>query len=246
MELQIVNPQPKYRPATLTDPPLLGYIHIGAVVAPPGRGPFPPRSAERTALLARLKALAAQLEGLGTVQKATVYRAVLVPPVGGEARRRGARPARFDVAVLVETTRPEVIDEVQGTEPYKLLLEAVTEAAEDVHVMAARCPKRIGDVDKTRPGLFLFNHFVAEDPDVAYQLWDYLAGWYAVETKLDNSTLLVPVGDADYVFVNHARWDYGLPALMWHQMSKPTFRSYVLANLRANGTVAMPVLYRIA
>ncbi len=29
-------------------------------------------------------------------------------------------------------------------------------------------------------------------------------------------------------------------------MSKPTFRSYVLANLRANGTVAMPVLYRIA
>ena len=67
-------------------------------------------------------------------------------------------------ARLVETTRPEVIDEVQGTEPDKLLLEAVTDAAEDVHVMAARCPKRIGDVDKTRPGLFLFNHFVAEDP----------------------------------------------------------------------------------
>ncbi len=153
MELQIVNPRPKYRPATLTGPPLLGYIHTGAVAAPPGRGPFPPRSAKRTALLARLKTLAAQLEGLGTVQKATVYRAVLVPPVGGEARRRGARPARFDVAVLIETTRPEVIDEVQGTEPYKLLLEALADAAEDVHVMAARCPKRTGDVDKTRPGL---------------------------------------------------------------------------------------------
>ena len=112
--------------------------------------------------------------------------------------------------------------------------------------MTARCPKRIGDVDKTCQGLFLFNYFVADDAGVALQLWDYLAGWYAVETGLDNSTLLEPLGDADYVFVNHARWDHSLPHFMLRQLTKPSFRTYMLANLQANRTGAMPILYRLA
>jgi hypothetical protein len=148
--------------------------------------------------------------------------------------------------VLVETTAPEVIGEVQTSEPSELLLEAVQEAATDLHIMAARCIKRVGDVDKTRQGLFLFNYFVAEDAQVALRLWDHLAGWYAVETGMDNSTLLAPIGDADYVFVNHLRWDYGLPRLMVRQFAKPSFRSYVLANLGANRTGSMPLLYRLA
>jgi hypothetical protein len=112
--------------------------------------------------------------------------------------------------------------------------------------MTARCVKRVGDVDKTRQGLFLFNYFVADDARVALQLWDYLAGWYAVETGLDNSTLLEPLGQADYVFVNHARWDDSLPRFLLHQLTKPSFRTYMLANLQANRTGAMPILYRLA
>jgi hypothetical protein len=112
--------------------------------------------------------------------------------------------------------------------------------------MNATCAKCVGDVDKSRQGLFLFNHFVAEDPDVALQLWDYLADWYRIETGLDNSTLLTPIGAADYVFVNHARWDYSLPRFMVHQFTKPSFFSYVRANLQANRVGAMPILYRIA
>ena len=53
-------------------------------------------------------------------------------------------------------------------------------------------------------------------------------------------------GDADYVFVNHARWDDSLPRFMVRQMAKPSFFTYMLANLRANRTGAMPVLYRLA
>ena len=81
---------------------------------------------------------------------------------------------------------------------------------------------------------------------VALQLWDYLAGWYAAETGLDNSTLLEPIGEADYVFVNHARWDSSLPRFLLRQLTKPSFRTYVLANLRANRTVAMPILEQLA
>ena len=112
--------------------------------------------------------------------------------------------------------------------------------------MPARCLRRVGDVDKTRQGLFLFEDFVADDAAVALQLWDYLAGWYAVVTGLDNSTLLEPIGEAGYVFVNHVRWDHSLPRFMLRQLTKPSFRTYVLANLQANRTGAMPILYRLA
>jgi hypothetical protein len=79
-------------------------------------------------------------------------------------------------------------------------------------------------------------------------LWDYLAGWYAVETGLDNSTLLVPLeGEhSDYLAINNARWDESLPVVMFRQLSKKTFWTYVLANLEANRVGAMPILYRRA
>jgi hypothetical protein len=247
MDLEIVNPQPKYQKVTLIQPPPLGYLHVAAAVDPPrGRTPFPGKNPQKAALLTRLRSLARQLERLGTVERATVYRAILVAPPAGAAKQQATHVARYDVVVLIETTSPEVLGEVQATEPYKLLVQAVTEAATDVHVMTARCPKRVGDVDKTRQGLFLFNYFVADDAGVALQLWDYLAGWYAVETGLDNSTLLEPLGDADYVFVNHARWDHSLPRFMLRQLTKPSFRTYLLANLQANRTGAMPILYRLA
>jgi hypothetical protein len=247
MALRIVNPQPNYRPVKLIEPPSLGYLQVAAVVDPPrGRIPFPGKSPQKAALLSRLTSLAHELENLGTVQKATVYRAILIAPPSGYARQQATHLARYDVVVLIETTSPEVTGEVQTLEPYRLLVAAVQDAARDVHMMAAHCVRRVGDVDKTRQGLFLFNYFAADDPAVALQLWDYLAGWYAVETGLRNSTVLEPLGQADYVFVNHARWDDSLPRFMLHQLTKPSFRSYLLANLQANRTGAMPILYRRA
>jgi hypothetical protein len=49
-----------------------------------------------------------------------------------------------------------------------------------------------------------------------------------------------------YVFVNHARWDDSLPRFLLRQLTKPSFRTYLLANLQANRTRAMPILYRLA
>lgn len=87
-----------------------------------------------------------------------------------------------------------------------------------------------------------------DNPDTMLELFDYLAGWYEVETGLDNTTLLVPLeGDkSGYVAINHARWEASLPRFAWQQFSKKSFRSYVLANLRANHVGAIPVLYQLA
>ena len=242
MELRIVDPSPNYASPQFALPPRWGYLHIGATVAPPVGPPFVRRDARRAALLARLKSLAEELDRLPAVRSVTVYRAVLVPPSG----RGPGRPARYDVAVLIETSSPDVLDEVRAAEPYRLLMAAITDVTRDVHVMAARCLRSLGEVDRGRPGLFLFNHFTAPDAEVATGLWEHLAGWYVAETGLDNSSLLAPIGEADYVFVNHARWDKGMLRLAAEQFTKKTFRSYVRANLRANHTVAMPVLYRLA
>jgi hypothetical protein len=247
MELTIVNPNPKYARVRLMEPPPTGYLLVAAVVEPAlGRTPFPRRSARKAALLSELKAQAASLERLEAVTKATVYRAALLPPVNPDAQRMAARPAHYDVVVLVETVTVDAATEVEASPEYRKLHNTVTAAARENYVMPARCLRRVGDVDKTRPGLFLFNFFVAEDPDVALDLWDHLAAWYAVETGLDNSTLLGPTGPADYVFVNHARWDMSLPRFALTQFGKRTFFTYVLANLRANRVAAMPILYRLA
>jgi hypothetical protein len=247
MKLAIVNPHPKYPRVGLAEPPPTGYLLLAAVVEPTiGRTPWPRGGARKAALLTELKALASSLERLGAVTKATVYRAILIPPPGSDAQRMATHPARYDVVTLIETTSVDVLDDVAASPEYRKLHDAIAAAARGEYLITARCLRRVGDVDKSRPGLFLFNYFAAEDPAVALDLWEHLAAWYAVETGMDNSTLLGPVGPSDYVFVNHARWDMSLPRFAVRQFGKRTFYSYVLANLHANRTASMPILYRLA
>lgn len=244
MSLTLVNRSDAYPPARLVAPAPYGYLHLAAAVAPPaGRTPFPARSPARTALLERLKPAARELEARPDVVKATVYRTAVAPPVPVAA---GRGPLPHDVVVLVETTTPETVADVRASDPYRRLTGTIRAAAADLRVTEATCAKRIGDVDKTRPGVFLFNYFLADDVPTALDLWDYLAGWYVRRTGLDNSTVLRPTGDAGFAFVNHARWDGGLARFAAHQFTAPGFRTYLLANLKANGVTAMPMLYRLA
>jgi hypothetical protein len=246
MDPTIVNAKPRYRPATLVEPPGFGYLLLSADVEPPtGLRPFPGTSATKTALLGRLKNAAAELARLDAVERATVYRTVLAPPPAGYARTVEG-PARFDVHVLAETTSPDEITGVEATEAYTQLREELDTEASRVDVMRARCVKCIADVDKSRPGLFLFNYFVAEDADVALKLWDHVTGWFMTETGIDNSTVLQPTDRSQYAFVNHARWDYGVPRLWLRMFTKPSFWSFVQKNLNENRTGSMPTLCRLA
>ncbi len=246
MDPTIVNAKPRYRPAALVEPPGFGYLLLSADVEPPtGRRPFPGSSAIKTALLGRLKSAAADLARVDAVKRATVYRTVLAPPPAGYARKV-EHPARFDVTVLVETTSPDDLPALQTSEPYAQLRKELDTEATRVDAMPARCVKCIADVDKTRPGLFLFNYFVAEDTDVALKLWDHLTGWFMTETGIDNSTVLQPTDRSQYAFVNHARWDYGVPRLWLRMFTKPSFWSFVQKNLNENHTASMPILCRLA
>ena len=251
MPVQLVNPDPRYGKVHLIDPAPLGYLHLaGDVQAAHRPGPVLRRSRDKQQLLGVLKWQAGQLAQLDAVERATVYDALVFTAPGGDVNDPSVRvrPAWFDVVVLVETVSPEATGEVRAAPAYQALADTLSEHARRVHQIAARNVRRVGDVDKTRPGLFLFNYFCGEDPDTAVELWDYLAGWYAVETGLDNSTLLVPVEDvaSDYVLINHARWDAPPLRVFLEQLLKPSFRRFLLANLAANQVIAMPVLYRLA
>jgi hypothetical protein len=255
VEVQIVNPDPKYSTVSLIEPSTLGYIHAAAEVRPRSlpSGAFMPAGRDKWELVGELKQVARELERLKPVERVTIFNALASPPATRfspylREREQAIHVARFDIVVLIETKSPETAREVQRTPPYEDLVAALHRRAKHTHVIAARNAKRVGDVDKTRQGLFLFNYFVADDPRVALELWDYLAGWYQVETGLDNSTLLVPLeGErSDYLAINNARMDEGLPRFIARQMSKKSFRTYVQANLEANRVGAMPILYRLA
>ncbi|HEV8581992.1 MAG TPA: hypothetical protein VGX68_23220 [Thermoanaerobaculia bacterium] len=252
-ELRLVNPDPKYPQAKLIEPTTLGYIYVAAAVRPPGRFPFVLPSRRRSRLLVQLKKLAHQLGRSDEVVRATVFRAIVMPPTGrfsSYLKQRGAsiHLANFDVAVLIQATSPAAARRVQTTPAYDALMQALRSQAKTVRTIVARNARRIGDVDTSRKGLFLFNHFAADDVGIMLQLWDYLAGWYAVETGLDNSVAMRPLDGetSDYAIVNWARWDTSPLRHFWSQLSKKSFRGYVLENLEANRAASMPIYHRLA
>lgn len=224
--MESANVDPKYHKATLAEPMPYGYLYAGIKIDPPGRTPFVRRSARRDEALEERKILAGRLEALGEVARATVYRAVLIPPIEGALR--------FDAVALVEATSPETVAGVRSSEAFGRL------GAD--FVMAAHNTRRIGDTQKTLSGTFLFNHFTAEDPKGAVETWENLTGWYTAKTGVDNSTLLQPIGEAPYAFVNYVRLPRGPVRFMLDQLLRPSFHTFVRASLRANGMVAMPLL----
>lgn len=245
---QIVNPDPRYAKVSLIDPAPLGYIHLAATVHP-RPVPFFPDDKDKLRLLDTVKDLGRRLEQVAEVVSVSVFKAVAIaPPTPYVRGHPSVHRARFDVVVLVETTSPQTAAAVRDTAEYRAVEEAVRAAASDVHVFTARNARRVADVDKRRPGLFIFNYFVGDDPDTVVQLWDYLAGWYEVETGLDNSTLLAPADGetSDFAAINNARWDQSLARFLWRQFSKKSFRNYMVANINANNAGSMPALYRLA
>jgi hypothetical protein len=250
MPIEMVNANPKYGKAKLIDPSPLGYIHIGAEVAPPSRpGPVFRVGGDKRALLERLKEDARRLVQLDNVERATVFRAIALMPAGEYVKQHPEKPpAKFDVVVLVETVSTDAIPHVQASEEYQALMRDLEPKAKRLHVIAAKNIKRTGDVDKSRQGTFVFNHLIGDDPEVVLENWEWMGGWYAVETGLDNSTLLYPLEDqkSDYVAINNARWNISLPRLVLRQVPKRSFWNYVQKNLDAHHIGAWPVFYRLA
>ncbi|MFB4278291.1 MULTISPECIES: hypothetical protein [unclassified Nonomuraea] len=216
-----------FPPAGLVEPSSRGYLYAGLSVDPPGRAPFVRRSSRRGEVIGQWRELAESMTGVPEVVGATVYEAVLIPPIAGGPR--------FDVIMLVQTTSVETLAAV----PIEKLQAEL--------VMPARNVRRIGDIDAKAPGTYLFNHFTAPDPEAGVAAWERLAGWYTFKAGVDNSALLRPVEDrGPFAFVNHVRLPGSAPTFLLNQFLRPSFHRYVRATLKANGMVAMPILCRPA
>lgn len=212
--------------ANFIEPRPRGYIYIGLTIDPPSFIPFVRGSEPRDEMIEESKALARRFETLEEVIKATVYEAVLIPPIEGMPR--------FDVILLIQTTSSKTITKVQNSKFYKQLNADF--------VMAAHNIKRIGDTEQTLSGPFLFNHFTAENSVKAVDAFEKIAGWYTTKIGVDNITLLQPIDDAPYVFINYVRLQHGPIRFMFDQFTKPSFITFVRAKLRANNMVALPLI----
>jgi hypothetical protein len=250
--LRIVNAELRFPRVDLIEPSASRFIHVAAEIE--SRPPFLPDSGAKKQLLAKAKDACSRLAREPGVRDAVVFTATVIPPGLGEyAKQRSAQRAdrlhiaRFDLAVLIECDNGETVQRIQRHPADEAMQRAIAQAASYVHAITATNPRRIGPVDHTRPGVFLFNHFAADSLTQNLAVWDYTAGWFEVETDLHNSTVLLP-DDADksqYSIINHCRWDRMrdvLPSLLF----KKTFHSYVLDNFAANNVAAMPILYRLA
>ncbi|MFI7638357.1 hypothetical protein [Nonomuraea sp. NPDC049400] len=194
-------------------------------------------------LPSHLKALAAGIEA----REANVFRAILRTPGEGDEllAARGIWPARYDVVVLIRTASVEAALALRESTAYKEVAETLGAAARRTHEIVASNAGRLGDVDHSQDHCFLFNYFYADDRETLLKVWEYTAGWFQAKTALPNSALMQPLeGEpTDYGLVNHASWPNWrafLPSLIF----RPTFRSFVLANFKANGVAAQPIIYR--
>lgn len=230
----------------LVEPSGSGFLLLAAEVD--RRPMFLPSSRRKRELLEAVKRLVSDLGTDSRVVDASAFEGALAPPGRGKILedRPGVPIARFDVAVLIETSSPEAANEVTQTDPYRQLDAGLDAAARSSYRLRGRNVRRMGPVDHRRRGVFLINYFYADRTDLNLAAWQYTAGWFMDQTGLDNSTVLLPIETSEerYRIVNHARWDRWrdiLPALIF----KRSFRTYVLEHFRANGVAAMPVLYRL-
>lgn len=217
-------PAPRFK-----DPSPSGYVYVGLSITPP-RGPFVRSSSERDDALDQCSRWAERLRAHPDVVRARVFEAVFMPPL--------KQAPRYDVVMLVQTTTAEATTHVA-----ERLTDPVLGA--DL-LMRADNPTRVGDTEDPAQGTYLFNHFLAPDPEAALQGWKSVAGWYTAKTGIDNSTPLRPVGNAPFALVNYARLPGRALPFLIKQLIRPSFHRFVRARLARNEMVALPVLYRPA
>ena len=221
------------------------FVYLGATS---GRWRLPlalPRARRRT-ILARMHAAATALNGNPHVLRADVFQGVLRPPGQPASGSQDVASADFDAALLIETTTvataTALADDSVLTELHAALAQCATRC-----LMFTGCnPRRIGQVDHEKQGVFLFNYFSARSLETNLYAWQYTAGWFQDETGLDNSTVLQPTprSCSNYTLVNHCRWDHlwnVLPALLL----KRSFRDFVLRVFSEHDVIARPILYRL-
>ena len=247
--LKIVGPKNTFPEVELIEPAQSGYLMLGIEIDHRPPIGFFLESRRKKHVLGRLKSFANTLAKNTDVLDASVFKALIVPPGRGEflKKRPDVKIAKYDVVMLVEFKTVEAARDYQNTREWLALVADAKENSHNIMCISASNTRRIGPVDHSTNGVFLFNYFFADSLDINLQVWNYTAGWFQDQTGLDNSTVLLPDGtiQVPYTIINHCRWDRLrniLPALLFNR----TFKPFVLNNFEQNNTAANPILYRLA
>ncbi len=249
-KLKIVNSHLDYDNVSLIKPSAHYFLHIAVEVDNPGLTPFFIfDSPLKKKVIKKSKAFCAKLLSEHHVVEANVFKATLIPPGRSKLvaeKKDIVNIAKYDIAILIEVDSKEKLLAIQNDASFKEMISFLSKNSNRVHQIAASNARRIGAVDHTTQGVFLFNYFYAEDVEQNLEVWNYTAGWFEKETDLDNSTLFLPLkkDDSDYAVINHCRWDR-LADIIPSLLFKSTFKKYVLDNFYENNVGAMPILYRV-
>ncbi|RXJ74456.1 hypothetical protein CS022_02335 [Veronia nyctiphanis] len=147
---------------------------------------------------------------------------------------------------MIECESKIAEEDLRSSSEFISMLSEINTLSSYTHEISASNASRIGPVDHSKQGVFLFNYFFADNVEQNLGVWNYTAGWFEAETQLDNSTLLLPCekSESKYTVINHCRWG-SLREILPSLIFKSTFRKYVLENFEANNVAAMPILYKL-
>jgi hypothetical protein len=246
--ITVVNPQEKFKEVKLIEPSEHHFLILAAEVDT-RFFPFPLSSSKKKKnLLDTAKELCIELEQLDEVIDATVFKARLIPPGRGQYIKEHSGDihiANYDVVVLIE--QKSLLENNTLNKKVEVLKTQMQQVSKHTYFQQATNIKRIGPVDHSKQGVFLFNFFYGDQLNQTLGIWYFTAGWFMQETNLDNSTVLLPNDQkaSDYTIINHCRWD-SMRSILPSLIFKGSFRSYVLDNFYANKVGAMPILYGLA
>lgn len=240
---ELINPRGTYRPAPLIEPTSNAYVLVTASVELQNRPGPVLHSSARSSVLAELAALARTLD-TATGCDTQLFQAVAFPPFQAMAADElPGQVLRYDTVALIAAASDEALSAVEADPSYLAFVAALRDKSADFFATKTRNVKRIAAVPPSDK-LHLFNFFHSNNP-AALEIWEYLAGWYQQEMNMKDSEVLFPVDpeSSPFTFVNHASWNVGLARFVARQMSRTTFRSFVIANLSASRMGSLPLLY---
>jgi hypothetical protein len=248
--MNVVNPDQHFRKVSLVEPTGHFYLQIAAEVDQSILPVFFTTSDKKKRLLKLCKQFCEAIEPTKEIVSAVVFKARIIPPGRGkfvDHLENKVHIARFDVAILIESTTLEGLEGIRNSGEFRRLYAEIEKASTFTHMILATNAKQINPVDHHTQGVFLFNYFYADSVKQNLDIWEYTAGWFQQETGLDNSTVLLPMDPqkSAYAIINHCRWN-GLADILPSLIFKRSFKTYVLDNFFANHVAAMPVLYRLA
>jgi len=248
VNVNIIRYNKKIPKVSLIEPTSSGYLLFALEVDHRPPIGFFIESKKKQKILRNLKTLITNLND-NKIIDATLFKTILMPPGRGEflKKRPEVAIAKFDVVLLVEfESQDAAIKYKESSEWIRIEQEYKSDATKTLTI-TGKNSRRIGPVDHSKKGVFLFNYFFADDVNQNLSIWEHTAGWFEYQTGLDNSVLIMPDNPTQnsYKIINRCRWNH-LVDIMPSLLFKPSFKGFVLKNFESNNVAAIPILYRLA